>query len=94
MKNINLSDRMPIWKIENHWMLSKAQALSATMVLGMPEAYALSEDGLEAIYNMFNRIVKAIPKVLIKEMDRVLLSCQLLTNESLMNGNLWNIVAI
>jgi len=57
MKNINLSDRMPIWSIENHLMVSKAQALSTTMVLPMPEAYALSEEGLEAIYNMFNRIV-------------------------------------
>ena len=62
MKNINLSQRMPIWKIENHLVLSKAQALSTTIVLMMPEAYALSEGGLEAIYNMFNRIVKAIPK--------------------------------
>ena len=62
MKNINLSQRMPIWKIENHLVVSKAQAISANVVLTMPEAYALSEGGLEAIYNMFNRIVKAIPK--------------------------------
>jgi len=62
MKNINLSQRMPIWKIENHRVLSKAQALSSMMELKMPEAYSLSEGGLEAIYNMFNRIIKAIPK--------------------------------
>jgi len=43
-------------------VLSKTQALSAKLVLSMPEAYSLSEDGLEAIYDMFNRIVKAIPK--------------------------------
>ena len=53
---------MPIWKIENHLILSKAQALSVILVLIMPEAYSLSEDGLQGIYNMFNRIIKAIPK--------------------------------
>jgi len=61
MKNINLSQRMPIWKIENHLVLSKTQAISAKLVLTMPEAYSLSEGGLEAIADMFNRIVKAIP---------------------------------
>ncbi len=62
MKNLNLSDRIPIWKIENHLALSKTQAISAKLVLKMPEAYSLSESGLEDIYDMFNRIVKAIPK--------------------------------
>ncbi len=62
MKNIDLSQRMPIWKIEQHLILSKMQAMSVVIILTMPEAYSLSEGGLEAIYNMFNRIVKAIPK--------------------------------
>ncbi|MEM1118980.1 MAG: TraG family conjugative transposon ATPase [Bacteroidota bacterium] len=62
MKTLNLSDRIPIWKIENHLVLSKTQALSATLELTMPEAYSLSEGGLEKIYNMFDRIIKAMPK--------------------------------
>ena len=62
MKNLNLSDRIPIWKIENHLVISKTQAISAKLALTMPEAYSLSESGVQGIYDMFNRIVKAIPK--------------------------------
>ena len=62
MKHLNLSDRIPIWKIENELVLSKTQALSVVLELQMPEAYSLSESGLEKIYNMFDRIIKAMPK--------------------------------
>ena len=62
MKNVNLSQRIPIWKIEKHLTISKSQALSATLQLTMAEAYSLSEEGLNSLYDMFNRIVKALPK--------------------------------
>ena len=62
MKYVNLSQRIPVWKIEDHLTISKSQALSATLQLTMAEAYSLSEEGLIALYDMFNRIVKALPK--------------------------------
>ena len=62
MKNVNLSQRIPVWKIEKHLTISKSQALSATLQLTMAEAYSLSEEGLNSLYDMFNRIVKALPK--------------------------------
>lgn len=60
-RTINLSDCIPIWKVENHLMLSKTQALTACLELSMPEAYSLSISDIQNIYEVFNRIIKTIP---------------------------------
>ncbi len=62
MRTINLSERIPIWKIENGFAISKTQAISVVLELNMPEAYSLSEEQLEGMYELFSRIIKALPK--------------------------------
>lgn len=59
---VRLSDKVPIWKVEEHLLLSKTQALSTVLELTMPPAYSLSGEKLVEVYELFNRIVKAIPK--------------------------------
>jgi len=62
MRTIDLSQRIPIHKIEKGFLVSKAQSISVVFALNKPEVYSLSEGQLEEQYDLFNRVIKALPK--------------------------------
>jgi len=56
-----ISEVFPLYAVEGDLMLSKSQNISCCIELKMPESYSLSHAEMQGMYQLFNRIIKAIP---------------------------------
>jgi len=57
----NLSDRIPVYKIEKGVAVGRTTATSCIMELSMPQAYGICAEEINGYYELFNRVVKAVP---------------------------------
>jgi len=60
-RRTKISEVFPLYSVEGNLMFSKSQSISCCIELKMPESYSLSHTEMKGMYNLFNRIMKAIP---------------------------------